>query len=303
MGGLIMIGLDEDLMEIMINTAESKNPRSPIDYLDDDGFLICGNCNTRKQCEIRDKNKENEDSDETEETKTKKYPIPCLCRKQQIEKEEEERKRYEFKAHVGRLRRDGLTELEYLRQTFATDDRKNPQISDFCMAYVENWKQVKADKAGILFYGSKGTGKSYLACCIANALLDKQVTALVTSFTRIHSLLRNSFDDPKHIDALQRYDLVVFDDFGAEGTTARDLERTFSIIDTRILSGKPMIITTNFSPQDLKNPENLARERIYDRILERSIAVEMTGISRRKETCGAINKKYRNLLGLNGGKK
>ena len=78
--------------------------------------------------------------------------------------------------------KDGITDPSYLSQNFTQDDNRNARISDVCRRYVEHWPEMKADNIGILFYGGVGTGKSFLACCIANALIDKQVRASVTNF-------------------------------------------------------------------------------------------------------------------------
>jgi len=50
---------------------------------------------------------------------------------------------------------------------------------------VEKWPEMRDKNVGMLFYGDVGTGKSFYACCIANALLDKGVSVLVTSSPKI----------------------------------------------------------------------------------------------------------------------
>ena len=41
----------------------------------------------------------------------------------------------------------------------------------------------------------------------------------------------------------------------------------FNVIDSRYSSGKPLIVTTNLTLDDLHNPEDTAHSRIYDRLL------------------------------------
>jgi DNA replication protein DnaC len=76
------------------------------------------------------------------------------------------------------------------------------------------------------------------------------------------------------------------------------LEQVYAVVDARYLSGKPLIVTTNLAPIDIKNPGGLAYERIYDRILQNSIPVKMAGDSRRAEIAKQKRKKYQSLLGL-----
>ena len=54
---------------------------------------------------------------------------------------------------------------------------------------------------------TSGPGKSFLACAIANALLEKLVSVTSTNFPRILNSLQGSFDDErqKRIDRLQHY--------------------------------------------------------------------------------------------------
>ena len=51
--------------------------------------------------------------------------------------------------------------------------------------YVSNWEEMKANASGLLIWGDVGTGKSFFAGCIANALLEKSVPVLMTNFSRI----------------------------------------------------------------------------------------------------------------------
>ena len=53
---------------------------------------------------------------------------------------------------------------------------------DKARAYVENWKEAYKNNTGLLLFGDVGTGKSFFAGCIANALLDRDVPVLMTNF-------------------------------------------------------------------------------------------------------------------------
>ena len=201
------------------------------------------------------------------------------------------------------LRRDGITDPAYLRYTFAQDDRRNPDVTDVCLRYVQNWKEMKAENIGILFYGDVGTGKSFLACAIANALLGRLVSVSVTNFPRLLNAIQGTFDEERQrrIDSLQRYSLLVIDDLGVERDTAFSVEQVYNVIDTRARSGKPVIITTNLSMKDLQNPPSLAYKRIYDRVLEMCpIRLKMVGESRRAGNANERRDLARRLLGLEG---
>lgn len=275
----------------------SLQNREPEDYVDEDGFLCCGKCNDRKQMDITLPT----GLSPGEDGKTIRVGRLCKCGQEKAERERQERERQEFETRMERLRRDGITDPAYLKHTFAQDDRRNPKISDVCRKYVDNWAEMKAQNIGILFYGDVGTGKSFLACAIANALLERLVSVSVTNFPRILNSLQGSFDDErqKRIDRLQHYSLLVIDDLGVERDTSYSVEQVYNVVDTRARSGKPVIITTNLSMKDLENPPSLAYKRIYDRVLEMCpIRLKMVGESRRASNASDRRDAARRILGL-----
>lgn len=284
-----------DIMAGMIQ--KSLQNEEPGDYYGEDGFLYCGKCHTRKQTEVTIP----AFGDHPE--RKARFGVPCQCEEAEIEKRERERERKDFEQRMEALRRDGITDPAYLRYTFAQDDRRNPDVTDVCLRYVQNWKEMKAENIGILFYGDVGTGKSFLACAIANALLGRLVSVSVTNFPRLLNAIQGTFDEERQrrIDSLQRYSLLVIDDLGVERDTAFSVEQVYNVIDTRARSGKPVIITTNLSMKDLQNPPSLAYKRIYDRVLEMCpIRLKMVGESRRAGNANERRDLARRLLGLEG---
>lgn len=270
----------------------TKDNREPGDYIED-GYLMCGKCHTRKQFLA---------TFPTGDGGTKEHlvPVACKCMQEQRAAEEAARKKREFSERMERLRRDGITDPAYLLYTFERDDRRNPKYSEVCKRYVENWAEMKADNIGILFYGSVGTGKSFFACAIANALLDRCVSTSVTNLPRILNRLQTLGEERQaFIDKLQRYQLLVIDDLGVERETSYAAEQVYNVIDTRARAGLPLIITTNLTMQELENPENMQYKRIYDRVLEMCpIRLKMTGESRRVGNAEERKAKAKQILGV-----
>ncbi len=60
---------------------------------------------------------------------------------------------------------------------------------------MEHWEDMRADNIGCLFWGGVGTGKSYLAGCIANALMEKEIPVHMTNFALILNDLAASFEN------------------------------------------------------------------------------------------------------------
>ena len=119
--------------------------------------------------------------------------------------------------------------------------------------YVTNWQKMKQNHMGYLFWGPVGIGKSYLAACIANALLEKEVTVKMTKFNTILNDLFAAEDKTEYIRSLNGYELLIIDDLGLERNSEYALGIIFSVIDRRIRSGRPLIITTNLPLKEIKS--------------------------------------------------
>jgi DNA replication protein DnaC len=66
---------------------------------------------------------------------------------------------------------------------------------------------------------------------------------------------------------LNHYELLVLDDLGTERNTPFAMEVVYRVIDDRYTSGKPMIVTTNLTLEQLKKSDIVDYQRIYDRVL------------------------------------
>ena len=147
-------------------------------------------------------------------------------------------------------------------------------------------------------FGDVGTGKSFFAGCIANALLDRDVPVLMTNFPTILNRLTGMFSEDRadFIASFDEYDLLIIDDLGVERSTEYAMEQMFFVIDSRYRSRRPMIITTNLKLSELKNPPDLAHARIYDRILERCAPILFDGKNFREENAGATRRAAKDLV-------
>ena len=76
---------------------------------------------------------------------------------------------------------------------------------------------------------------------------------------------------------MAEFDLVIIDDFGAERTTEYALQKLFDIIDARVKQGKPMILTTNLTPEQMKSPSDLTYSRIFSRVMGACIPIRFSG--------------------------
>ena len=275
----------EDIVSGLMRTTEE-----PGDYTGDDGLLYCGKCHTPKQTRLSF----NPLTGERSETIVR---AACQCQREADEEAEKQSARTQFRLDMARRREDGLSCPDGLRYTFAQDDRQQPKVSDACKRYVECWDEMRANNIGVLFYGSVGTGKSFLASCIGNGLLDRQVSVAATNFPRLLNLLQDTYEKQALLDRLSSYKLLIVDDLGVERDSAYAEEQIFNIIDARSSSELPVIVTTNLTLEELERPTSMQYARIYDRVLEMCpIRLKLAGESRRKANASEREQLARKIL-------
>ena len=239
----------------------------PEDYTGEDGLLYCGKCRKPKEAYFA--------PDKAAIFGRDRHPAECDCQRTAREEREAAEKRRRHLDTVEELKRRGFTDPTMRDWTFENDNGRNPQTG-LARRYVEHWEDMRTDNIGCLFWGGVGTGKSYLAGCIANALMEKEIPVRMTNFALILNDLAASFEGRnEYISRLCRYPLLILDDFGMERGTEYGLEQVFNVIDSRYRSKRPLIVTTNLTLDELKNPADISRKRIYDRVLERCVPLKI----------------------------
>ena len=207
----------------------------------------------------------------------KKRSRLCACQREEREQETECVRLQEHISLVKRLQDNCFQYKTFSNAVFKDLDGESRQET-ISRRYVQNWEKVRKENIGLLFWGDVGTGKTYLASCIANALMEQEVSVKMVNFSYILNVgfeYRNEL-----IHSLCHFGLLIIDDFGTERGTDYGLETVHSVLDARYNSGKPMIITTNLSLQQMKNPEDEMHKKIYDRT-KNCVPVQFGGESRR----------------------
>lgn len=257
------------------------------DYIGADGLVYCAECNTPKQCRVMMFGQD------------RIMPCICKCGAKKAEKEKQLEIEKDFAERVEKLRLEGLPHINMQNLTFKNDDGKNQMLSKFAREYVENFAEFKERGTGLLLYGGVGTGKTFAAACIANALIDKGIPVLMTSFPRIANTVQGmTTGRQEYYDSFNDYILLIIDDLSAERKTEYMQEIVNSVIDTRYNSGLPMIITSNITAQELKNPVDTTSERIFSRLLEKCHPIEIKGTDRRRQKLKNDFEQTRKLLGI-----
>lgn len=259
---------------------------NPEDYIGENGLMYCGVCNERKQTLVTIFGIE------------RRMPVKCSCVKKEEQEFEAARKRNDFESML-RHKGGGLSSLAYKNYTFANNDGRSPNATIIAKRYADNFSMMKQSNTGLLIGGPVGTGKTFIAGCIANALLEEFTPVCMTSFPQVLNTLQNSKERNEFIEDLVSFDLLILDDLGVERSTDYGLEQLFNLVDARYKTNKPLIVTTNLSMKEMMRTENIALKRIYDRVLEMcAIPVLVDGTSRRQDTAKAKKEEAKKILGI-----
>ena len=145
-------------------------------------------------------------------------------------------------------------------ETFNVDS--NLQVAfRICKEYANNFRYSLnfGSDAGNLFLIDRnpGSGKTHLACAIANDVSKKSIDSLLVYIPDFLANVTPELDsmdgilpDIKH--ALIRVPLLIIDDIGFDTPTKWQLEVLYKVIHSRVAYYKPMIVTSKRTPRELR---------------------------------------------------
>ncbi len=247
------------------------------------GLRHCANCNTPRQHIV------------TLFGEQRVVPVMCRCMEEKEALRKREAEQQAHNAEVSRLR--GLCFGEPALQACRFETAQPSTLIDRAKSYAGRFDRLYAENIGAMFTGEVGSGKTFAAACVANALVARCVSVRMRSLPRLLADLQSRWDKSELLSELAACSLLILDDLGSERSTDYALEQLFLVIDTRYRAGKPLIVTTNLTAEELKNPADLRYERIYDRIAELCVAVVAPGHTRRE---AVRQQKRRRALALLG---
>jgi len=140
-------------------------------------------------------------------------------------------------------------------------------VCNSAMTFAENFD---VSHENILLMGNAGTGKTFVSSCIANRALERGKTVYYQTayklFETFESAKFGKDDDeaPDIVKYVYDVDLLIIDDLGTEFVTQFTAATLFDIINTRIISGKSTIISTNL---DFETLSDMYSQRIASRFM------------------------------------
>ena len=161
-----------------------------------------------------------------------------------------------------------------------------------CKNFIKNFD---SDYHNLFFYGTVGTGKSFLSGCVAKKLMDQGHSVIYFGATGLFDLLSStSFDTKSREERQNTYsdlyqcDLLIIDDLGTELTNQFTASQLFSLLNERNIGRKATIISTNLSLRELQDRYS---DRIFSRITSNFEVCKLTGPDIRMYQKRQLNKK------------
>lgn len=172
--------------------------------------------------------------------------------------------------HILKQNNFGNFNFEYFSPSKSPNEPESPReniknIMSISWNFIEKFD---SSNENLLFYGNSGTGKSFLAHCIAKELIDNGHMVVYRTAVDLTNELReirfNPNENKSLEDILINSDLLIIDDLGAEPLTEFSKVEFFNLLNRKLLKQKKMIVSTNFSIERLLKTYS---ERISSRLL------------------------------------
>lgn len=176
---------------------------------------------------------------------------------------------------------------------FYADENKTAMKKIF--EYVKNYAENISPKSeSLLFFGDTGLGKTHLSLAVATAALERGMGVVYSPVQNIIQKLEKEHfsynSDTPILDDVLECDLLILDDLGTEFSNSYSQSLIYNIINTRILTGMPTIISTNLQLEELAEKYN---NRVASRII---------GCYGIKKFCGTDVRQQKRIKEFNRGK-
>lgn len=208
----------------------------------------------------------------------RKIVSPCpAC--QADEKAREERRDQQAKAEAQARRIEALYQrsgipLRFQSRTFEGYEAKGEgqeRALRLSRAYADQWTLMRERGTCLIFSGSPGTGKTHLACAIANAVIKQGSSALFTTVSDALRTIKRAYgkdaltSEHDAINELVGPALLILDEVGMAYDTDHSKTLIFDLMNKRYEGMKPTLLLTNLDAAALR--EHLG-DRITDRLRE-----------------------------------
>lgn len=189
-----------------------------------------------------------------------------------------------------------LMPLEYVYKTGKDFDwnRYGEDVSAqkaIANSFVTKFDDYRREGRGLyIFSKTKGSGKTMLACCLANEVLKKYDLSVkfVTVADYAELVKQKDTGSIEKRELIMDAGLLILDDIGSQTENKEWIETAlFRLVDRRYSNHFPTIFTSNLRMEELKSDD-----RIASRIYGVSIPVIIPEVSIRKQTADRFKRGF-----------
>lgn len=148
--------------------------------------------------------------------------------------------------------------LDYYPQTAQPGQNVSPrQVMTYIFNHAQHYAKTFTEHSGsLLFVGATGLGKTFLSACIARTVAEKGYSVCYVSAEAMFSDFETDKFHPHPDGSLSRKylscDLLILDDLGTEMTTQFTVSALYQVVNTRLMEGRPTLISTNLPLAELE---------------------------------------------------
>ncbi len=246
-------------------------------------------------------------------------PEPCDCpgavehRLQLKEAERQQREEWERGRHISRVKsllKESKLPPRYQQAAFENARRTDANKKAYARAF-DYCKTIEASIAdalddskyryigydpekiitvnrGLFITGPASSGKTHLAGCIVNTLLEREVRCLFGNVLDLLGRVKNTYNNDRAetedqvIDDLTAVPMLIIDDLGKEKVGSWTEQLLYHIINHRYEHLRPLIVTSNFTLTELEGRYTETGPYIVSRLIEMCDGLKMTGDDWRK---------------------
>lgn len=188
------------------------------------------------------------------------------------EYQEQASKQNAIEANIGRA----MIPTRFKKHSFESYNllhERQTTVFNVCKDYAEKFDEAYKLGRCMMLCGKTGTGKTHLACSIANHILQQGNTALFMGVLEAVRSVKQTFNqnseitEQEAIDWFLNPDLLILDEVGVQFGTDTEKLILFEIINKRYEEMKPSILLSNLTPKELNA---FVGDRVMDRMKENS---------------------------------
>ena len=200
----------------------------------------------------------------------------CLEEKKRKEQElEEQERKIEQERKRELVKQSNLISSQipprFLKTNFdnyKTTTKEQGNAKKICLDYAGNFENKLEAGTSFIFVGTYGTGKTHLACSIAQEIMKKGYSALYVNTSKALRKVKDTWGGgtEKEQEAMNyfiRSDLLILDEIGLQHGSEAEKIILSEILNERYLQPKPTILISNL---DIKGIKEYTTARVIDRM-------------------------------------